>query len=744
MPQLDPQSPPPLAPRRPTTLSTNGTARTDDWFWLRDREDPGVRAYLDAENAYTDAAFAGTGDLRDQLYTEMLGRIQETDLGVPERRDNWLYYNRTEQGQQYTILCRKLDAPDAVEEVLLDQNALARDQPYFRLGAFAPSPDHTLLAFSTDTDGNEKFDLVVKNLATGALLGDRIENIAAGAEWSADGRYLFYATLDETQRPWQVRRHELQGELSQGSTVDSQRSTVDRRPSTSDNDPIVFEEPDARFFVGLDTTRSRRFIRIYASSHSASEVLLLDTERPLDPPRVVIPRQPLVEYTVEHHEDHLYIVTNDGAENFRLVEALVETPDEWTEVERSSVVSRQSSTDPDDRRPTTDDSIKLDNVDAFRDYLVIWERADATPRVTIRNLRTGDEHRVAFPEEVFSVQPGGNPEFDSDTVRFIYTSLVTPPSVIDYHMATRAWEERKRQPVLGYDAGKYRTAREFATAGDGVRVPISLVWREGEIEERAARDARRETRDASPESRVPRPLLLRGYGAYGVNYDPVFSSNMVSLLDRGFVVAIAHIRGGEELGRPWYRHGKLLEKRNTFSDFIASAEHLVAAGWSRPDRLVIWGGSAGGLLVGAVVNQRPDLFAGAVAQVPFVDVLTTMLDESIPLTVMEYEEWGNPNLPEYFEYIRSYSPYDNVKRERYPAMLVTAGLNDPRVGFWEPAKWVAKLRTMKTDSNPLLLRTHMGAGHSGASGRYDVLREVAEEYAFVIEVGKTGRREDGR
>jgi oligopeptidase B len=370
--------------------------------------------------------------------------------------------------------------------------------------------------------------------------------------------------------------------------------------------------------------------------------------------------------------------------------------------------------------------------------------------VTVRNLRTGESHQISFPEEVFSVQPGGNPEFDTQVLRFTYTSLVTPVSVIDYDMATRRWTERKRQAVKGYDPSQYRSKREFAVAADGARIPISLVWRDGRqvVGHRSstAPDGRSPTTDDPPEDRRPttdgpQPLLLRGYGAYGVNYDPVFSSNAVSLLDRGFVLAIAHIRGGEDLGRPWYRHGKLLEKRNSFSDFIASAEHLIATGWTSPDQLVIWGGSAGGLLMGAVVNQRPDLFAGVVAQVPFVDVLTTMLDESIPLTVMEYEEWGNPNVPEYFEYIRSYSPYDNVHPDHYPAMLVTAGLNDPRVGFWEPAKWVAKLRTMKTDSNPLLLRTHMGAGHSGASGRYDVLREVAEEYAFVVRVG-TGQ--DGR
>ena len=755
----------PNAPRHPVTLATNGTVRTDDWFWLRDRDNPEVLAYLAAENAHTDAWFAETGDLREQLYREMLGRIEETDLSVPERRDGWLYYSRTEEGKQYAILCRKRGNWDAPEEIVLDQNELARDQPYFRLGAFEPSPDHTLLAYSTDTDGDEKYDLVIRNLSTGELLPDSIDNIAAGAEWSADGKYLFYATLDETQRPWRVMRHAL-GDGSGSSVIGHQSSGAvdDRRLKTDDHhhDPIVYEEQDARFVVGLDTTRSRRFIRIYCASHSCSEVRLIDAERPLDAPRVVIPRKPEVEYTVEHHDERLFIVTNDGAENFRLMEMMVDG---------SSVVSHQSSGSVDDRRPTTDDlsddrspktddlsedrrpttdDIKLDSVDAFRDYLVIWERSEAAPRVTVRNLRTGESHQISFPEEVFSVQPGGNPEFDTQVLRFTYTSLVTPVSVIDYDMATRTWTERKRQAVKGYDPSQYRSKREFAVTADGARIPVSLVWRDGRqvVGHRSstAPDGRSPTTDDPPEDRRPttdgpQPLLLRGYGAYGVNYDPVFSSNAVSLLDRGFVLAIAHIRGGEDLGRPWYRHGKLLEKRNSFSDFIASAEHLIATGWTSPDQLVIWGGSAGGLLMGAVVNQRPDLFAGVVAQVPFVDVLTTMLDESIPLTVMEYEEWGNPNMPEYFEYIRSYSPYDNVHPDHYPAMLVTAGLNDPRVGFWEPAKWVAKLRTMKTDSNPLLLRTHMGAGHSGASGRYDVLREVAEEYAFVVRVG-TGQ--DGR
>ncbi len=425
----------------------------------------------------------------------MLGRIQETDLSVPELRDGWLYYSRTEEGKQYAILCRKRGSLDAPEEILLDQNALARDQPYFRLGAFEPSPDHTLLAYSTDTDGNEKYDLAVRNIATGELLGDPIQSIAAGAEWSADGRYLFYVTLDETLRPWRVMRHELgagdgrQSTVnSQQSTVDGQQSSVDRRPSTVDSDPIIYDELDARFVVGLDTTRSRRFIRLYLASHSSSEVWLIDAERPLEPPQVVIPRRPQIEYLVEHHDERLFIVTNEGAENFQLVEMLLDGSSVFGLQSSGAVEDRRPTTDDpsDDRRPKTEDlepifdhDVKLDAVDAFRDYLVIWERADATPRVTIRNLRTGEDHRIEFPEEVFSVRPGANPEFDSATLRLVYTSLVTPPSVIDYDMATRTWHERKRQPVLGYDASQYRTARDFAIAADGARIPVSLVWREG-------------------------------------------------------------------------------------------------------------------------------------------------------------------------------------------------------------------------------------------------------------------------
>ncbi len=672
-----PPAGPPVAETRLERHSAHGDIRPDPWFWLRNREDPAVLAYLEAENAWTAAEMRPTQALQEELYREMLGRIQETDLSVPERVDEWWYYARTEEGRQYPIHCRRHLSPEGPEYVLLDQNELAAGHPYFRLGAFRVSPDHRFLAYATDTNGDERYTLVVKDLETGALLPDRVDEVTYGVEWSADGRSLFYLTMDAASRPWRLHRHEM---------------------GSARRDELVYQEDDGTFILSFGKTRSRRFLLLESASHSSAEVRLLDAERPRDPPRLLMPREPNVEYAVEHHEDRLFILTNDGAVNFRLVEAPVESPsrESW-----KTVVPHR-------------EAVKIDGADAFRDHLVVYEREAATPQVRIRDLRTGEEHRIAFPEEVYSVEPARNPEFDTQVLRFLYTSPVTPLSVVDYDMDARTWTLQKRQPVLGYDETLYRTERVFATAPDGTRIPVSLVYR------------------IPLELDGTRPLLLNGYGSYGSNYDPAFSSNAVSLLDRGFVVAIAHVRGGEELGRPWYEDGKLLRKRNTFTDFIAAAEHLVSAGYTATDRLAISGCSAGGLLMGAAVNMRPDLFAAVVAEVPFVDVVTTMLDASIPLTVIEYEEWGNPNDPVYYEYMKSYSPYDNVAAQPYPPMLVTAGLNDPRVAYWEPAKWVAKLRATRTDGNRLLLKTNMGAGHSGSSGRYDYLREVAFKYAFVL------------
>ena len=670
---------PPVAPAEPRRLVAHGDIRPDNYFWLRDRDNPAAIAYLEAENAWTAAAMAHTETLQEELYREMLGRIQETDLTVPERTDDWWYYTRTEEGKQYPIHCRRHLSPDGPEYVLLDQNQLAAGHAYFRLGAFRVSPDHRLLAYATDTNGDERYTLVVKDLATGALLRDRIEEVTYGVEWSNDCRSLFYVTMDAASRPWRLHRHPLGQDA---------------------RDELVYQEDDGTFILGLSRTRSDRFLLLESASHSSSEVRLLDAERPLDPPQLVAHRAANVEYMVEHHDERLFILSNEGAVNFCLVEAPMTAPGKASWV--TALPHRET--------------VKLDGVDAFRHHIVIYEREAGSQQVRIRDLRTGEEYRIAFPEEVYSVHPTRNPEFDTTILRFHYTSPVTPTSVIDYDMETRTWTLLKRQAVLGgYDETRYHTERVFAEAGDGARIPISLVYR----------------RPLEHDGR--RPLLLQGYGSYGSNYDPAFSSNAVSLLDRGLVVGIAHVRGGEELGRRWYEGGKLLNKRNTFTDFIAAAEYLVHAGYTSRDRLVASGGSAGGLLMGAVANLRPDLFAAIVAEVPFVDVVTTMLDASIPLTVIEYEEWGNPNDPVYYEYMKSYSPYDNVRAQAYPPMLVTAGLNDPRVAYWEPAKWVARLRATRTDRNRLLLKTNMGAGHSGPSGRYDTLREAAFKYAFVLD-----------
>jgi oligopeptidase B len=658
----------------------HGELRVDDYFWLRDRTNPAVVAYLEAENRYAASAMRHTEVLQEQLYLEMRGRIKETDLSVPERVDEYYYYSRTEEGGQYPILCRR-HGEHGAEEVLLDQNPLAAGHAYCRIGASAVSPDHRLLAYSVDRSGAEEFTLYLRDLSTGALLAESIPNTSHGVAWANDSRTLFYTVLDRAHRPCRLYRH-----------------TVGTHPS---RDELVYFEPDASFFLDVSRTRSRRYLLLDISSHSTSEVRFVSADCPEDAFRVVQPRAPGIEYTVTHHGERFFITTNDAAPNFRLVEAPVARPgrENW-----SAVLPY---------RP----EVKLDSTDAFKDHLVIYERAAGLRHIRVLDLPSGEEHVISFPEPVYTVRSHGNPEFDTTLLRFTYTSLVTPSSVVDYDLARRTWTVRKQTEVLGgYDPTLYRSERLFATAADGTAVPISLVYRI----------------PLQPDGQ--RPLLLNGYGAYGLSYDPMFSSNTLSLLDRGFVVAIAHVRGGEEMGRAWYEGGRLLNKRSTFTDFIATAEHLIGTGYTSPDRLVISGGSAGGLLMGAVTNMRPELFRAVLAEVPFVDVVNTMLDASLPLTVIEYDEWGNPNDRAAYEYISSYSPYDNVERRNYPHMLVTAGLNDPRVAYWEPAKWTAKLRAKKTDRNRLLLRTNMGAGHGGASGRYDYLRELAFKYAFVLDV----------
>lgn len=670
---------PPVASCKPHVQTVHGIARTDDYYWLRERDNPEVLAHLQAENEYTEAVLRHTKDLQEQLYLEMKGRIKETDLTVPTKNGEYYYYTRTFEGKQYPVHYRTkgIGGP---EELLLDSNRLAEGQEYFRLGNFVVSPDHKLLAYSTDTNGSETYTTFVKELSTGRLLPDSIPRTYYGLVWANDNQHLFYTVLNDAKRPFQAYRHALGTDPKQ--------------------DVLVHYETDDRFNVRLSKTRSKRFILLDVDSQITSEVRFLDADTPASEFRLLQPRRQGMEYTVEHHGNDFYIVTNDNALNFKLMKAPVADPrqENWTEVIG--------------HRP----DVKLDGVDAFAGHLAVYERHAGLKRMRMRDLQSGGEHYVSFPESVYTFSAGPNAEFETTQVRLTYTSLVTPRTVFDYDVTTRQLELKKRDEVLGgYNPELYETKRELATAPDGVKVPISIVYRKG-----ARLDG-------------TNPALLYAYGSYGASMDPSFSSSRLSLLDRGYVFAIAHIRGGGDMGRPWYEDGKLLKKKNTFTDFIAAAEHLVARGYTTSDRLAIQGGSAGGLLMGAVANMRPDLFAAVVAQVPFVDVINTMLDASIPLTVIEYEEWGNPADRAYYDYMMSYSPYDNVEVKDYPHILVTAGLNDPRVQYWEPAKWTAKLRAMKTDNNRLLLKTNLGAGHGGPSGRYDNLKETAFVYAFILD-----------
>ena len=673
---------PPVAKRVAHVDERHGERVEDPYHWLRDdsRKAPEVLDYLRAENAYTEAVLEPTEPLQKRLFDEMVARIQETDSSVPERDGEHFYYRRTEQGRQYRIYCRKTDSLDADEELLLDANVLAEGHEYFQLGVFKPSPDHELLAYSVDTDGGERYTIFIKNLRTGELLSDRIPDTYYSLEWANDNRTIFYNKVDAAHRPYQLCRHVL--------------------GTDPDEDVVVYEETDESFFLSLNKTKSQRYLMLSLGSNNTTEAHFLDADEPTGPFRLIQPRQHKMEYYVGHWRDRFYIMTNDQAINFKLVEAPVADP------------SKQQWKDVIPHRP----EVKLEDVQIFADHMAVLERESGLHGVRVVELPGWRQHEIEFPEPVYTVHLAANPQFATTQLRFIYESLVTPASVFDYDMNERSRELKKEEPVLGgYDKADYRTERLFARAPDGTRVPISLVCRRG---------VEREGKN---------PLLLYAYGSYGASTDPTFASSRLSLVDRGFVFAIAHVRGGGDLGRPWYEDGKLLNKRNTFTDFIACAEHLIAEGYTSPRRLAIRGGSAGGLLMGAVVNMRPDLFRAVVAKVPFVDIMNTMLDPTIPLTVIEWEEWGDPRRREYYDYMRSYSPYDNVAARDYPDMLVTSGLNDPRVAYWEPAKWVARLRATKTGDSLLLLKTNLDAGHAGPSGRYDSLKELALDYAFILD-----------
>jgi oligopeptidase B len=675
--QVTQQAPPPVAERRARVDTLHGEVRRDDYFWLRVRTDPAVKQYLEAENAYAEAVLAPLKGLREQLYNEMLGRIKQTDLSVPYRRGDYFYYSRTVEGQQYPIFARKRGSLDAPEQITVDLNELAKGQVFMSLGAYQVSDDGHLLAFSIDSTGYRQYALRVKDLRTGARLPDAAARVTSVA-WAADNRTLFYTVEDSiSKRSHRLYRHVL----------------------GSPGHELLYEEKDERFSVYVYRTRSRDYLIWNTGSLTTSEARILPANDPSGEWKLVSARVQDREYDVDHRGDKLYIRVNDTGRNFRLVTAPVSDPSEknWTEVipHRADVM--------------------LEGVDLFANHLVTYARQNALSDINVTDLRTGRSHKVAFPEPVYSVFPTSNAEFNTNLLRYNYTSFVTPSSVFDYNMDTRQQTLLKEQPVLGgYDRTRYTSERIYATAKDGTRIPISLVYR---------RDVRRDGRA---------PALLEAYGSYGAPSSVFFSSNKLSLLDRGMVLALAHIRGGGDMGKAWHDAGRMMNKMNTFTDFIAAAEHLINEKYTANDRLVIQGGSAGGLLMGAVTNMRPDLFRAVVSHVPFVDVINTMLDETLPLTVGEFEEWGNPKKKDEYLYMKRYDPYGNIERKDYPAMLVKTSFNDSQVMYHEPAKYVAKLRALKTDRNPLLLVTNMGAGHGGASGRYDRLREIALDYAFML------------
>ena len=696
MPSPDPK--PPVAARRPVAATLHGTLRSDDYAWLKDPDwqrvmrepdalDPDIRAYLEAENAYTQTFLAPHAALRQALYAEMRGRMKEDESSVPAPDGGWAYYLRFVEGGEHPLYCRTSRSDEAPEELLFDGNREAEGEAYFRIGTCRHSPDHRRLAYALDLNGSERYRLFVRDIASGAVVAGPIEDGRGDVVWAADGETVFYTVIDENQRPYQVRRHRIGG--------------------AADKDAVVYEESDPGFFVGIDKTESGRFVAISAHDHTTSEVHLIESDAPDATPRLVAARARGIEYSVAERGGLLHILTNaDGATDFKIVTAPADAPGreawrDWLPHEAGVYVRAQL---------------------LFAGHHVRLERVGGLPRLVVTDLETGEAHTVAFEEEAYDLSLLPGYEFETETLRFVYSSMTTPQQTFDYDMRTRARTLRKTQEVpSGHDAADYVTRRLTAVSQDGSEVPVSLLHR-------------RETPlDGTA------PLLVYGYGAYGHAIPAAFSTNRLSLVDRGFVYAIAHIRGGSDCGYGWYLDGKLAKKTNTFADFIAAAEHLIAEGYTAKGRIAAHGGSAGGMLMGAVANMRPELFASIVAEVPFVDVLTTMCDKDLPLTPPEWPEWGNPlEDAEAYRRIAAYAPYENVTTQAYPAIFATAGLTDPRVTYWEPAKWVAKLRRLKTDDRPLLLHTNMEAGHGGASGRFRRLIEVAMAYAFVLAIaGRT-------
>jgi len=670
---------PPVAAKIPHEMTMHDNTRNDPYYWLNDRDNPEVIAYLQAENKYTDTVMQPTLGLQKKLYDEMLARIQQTDISVPYKLNGYYYYTRFEEGSEYALYCRKKDKLDAPEEIMLNSNEMAKGHAFFQIGGWEISSDNNLLAYSVDTVSRRQYVIYVKNLSTGVIEPQSIANTSGNMCWANDNKTLFYSIKDESLRPYKIMKHSLGTDYTA--------------------DALVFHETDPTFNSFVFKTKSMDYIMIGSVSTVSAEYRFIKSTEPNAAFKVFQPRQRDLLYSVEHFGPDFYIKTNSDAQNFRLMKTPVDQTEinNWKEV----IAHRQD--------------VLLEDFDVFKNYLVVSERKEGLIQLHIMRWDGSADNYVDFGEPTYMAYLSTNLDFNAEKLRYGYTSLTTPNSVFDYDMANNTKELLKQQEVVGgYNPDDYQSERVYATSQDGVKVPISLVYKKGL------------KKDGS------HPLVLYGYGSYGASMDAYFSSSRLSLLDRGFVWAITHIRGGEEMGRQWYENGKMLNKKNTFHDFIACGEFMVNEGYTSKDKMFAMGGSAGGLLVGAVLNMRPDLWKGVIAQVPFVDVVTTMLDESIPLTTGEYDEWGNPNVKEYYDYMLSYSPYDNVEAKAYPAMLVTTGLHDSQVQYWEPAKWVAKLRAMKTDKNTLLLQTNMEFGHGGASGRFERLKEAALEFAFMM------------
>ena len=685
---------PPMAAIRPHKMTMYGHIRIDNYYWLNERENPEVLAYLEAENQYADACLKHTEPLQEQLFKEITGRIKQDDNSVPIKIRDYYHYTRYEEGKEYPIYCRKKHSLEAPEEILLDGNVLAEGHAFFEIGEVSLSEDDRLLAYTVDTVSRRIYTLYVKDLETGELVGASITGTSGNVVWASDNQTLFYGVKDETLRPCKIMRHRL---------------------GTSPNDDVeVYREADETFVCYISKTKSRKYLIINSDSTLSSECRILESDQPEKEFRVFQERQPDMLYGIDHYREHFYIQTNaDGAKNYKIMRTPVEQTEKpnWEEV----VPHREQ--------------VMIEGFTIFDKFFVIEEREQGLVKIRVKSWDGNTDYYIDFGEPTYTAGVGANLDFDAVTLRYSYNSMTTPSSVYEYDMEKHTKTLLKRQEIVGgYNPEEYVTERLMAPSHDGVLVPISIVYRKdisGRVPELVEGPACHD-----------RPLVLYGYGSYGSSTDAYFSLARLSLLDRGFIWAIAHIRGGEEMGRQWYDDGKMLNKKNTFLDFIACAEYLINKGYTSPQKLYAMGGSAGGLLVGAVTNMRPDLWKGVIAQVPFVDVVTTMLDESIPLTTGEYDEWGNPNEKKYYDYMLSYSPYDNVEAKDYPAMLITTGLHDSQVQYWEPAKWAAKLRALKTDHNPLYLKTEMDYGHGGASGRFEGYKEIVLEYAFMLDLLK--------